>query len=243
VQATTSKSESEEFTVSFSYQFPRPALTVDCVIFGLDNEGLMVLLIKRGLDPFRGRWALPGGFVHIDETVDEAARRELREETGLQRVFLEQLYTLGDLDRDPRERVVTIGYYALINLHDHRLKAASDAANTAWFDIVDLPRLAFDHDAIIEMALKRLKSKVRYCPIGFELLPRKFTLSQLQRMYETVLARPLDKRNFRKKVLQLDMLEELDEVEQDVAHRAARLYRFNEAKYVKATEQGFNFEI
>jgi 8-oxo-dGTP diphosphatase len=229
--------------VPFSYKFPRPALTVDCVIFGLDEGGLKVLLIKRGIEPFRGRWALPGGFVQTDETVDEAARRELREETGLQRVFLEQLYTFGDLDRDPRERVVTIAYYALVNLHDHRLQAATDAENAAWFEVGDLPRLAFDHDAIIQMALTRLKGKVRYCPIGFELLPRKFTLSQLQRLYETILERPLDKRNFRKKLLQLDMLEELDEVEQDVAHRAARLYRFNQAKYANSARQGFNFEI
>jgi 8-oxo-dGTP diphosphatase len=216
---------------------------VDCVIFGLDDEGLKVLLIKRSLEPFRGRWALPGGFVHTDETVDEAARRELREETGLQRVFLEQLYTFGDLNRDPRERVVTVAYYALINLHDHQLRAATDAENAAWFDVGDLPRLAFDHDAIIQMALVRLKGKVRYCPIGFELLPRKFTLSQLQGLYETILERSLDKRNFRKKVLQLDVLEELDEVQQDVAHRAARLYRFNEGQYIETTKRGFNFEI
>jgi 8-oxo-dGTP diphosphatase len=229
--------------VPISYKFPRPALTVDCVIFGLDEGGLKVLLIRRGLEPFRGRWALPGGFVHTDETLDEAARRELWEETGLQRVFLEQLCCFGEIDRDPRERVVTVAYYSLVNLHDHRLKAASDAENAAWFDASDLPRLAFDHDAIIQMALTRLKSKVRYCPIGFELLPAKFTLSQLQYLYETILERPLDKRNFRKKLLQLDILEELDEVEQDVAHRAARFYRFNEAKYLSSTKQGVNFEI
>jgi 8-oxo-dGTP diphosphatase len=229
--------------VAFTYEFPRAALTVDCVIFGLDEACLKVLLIKRGIEPFRGRWALPGGFVHLDETLDDAARRELREETGLQRVFLEQLYTFGQLNRDPRERVVTVAYFALVNLHDHRLKASTDAENAAWFDAADLPRLAFDHESIIQTALARLKGKVRYCPIGFELLPRKFTLSQLQRLYETILERPLDKRNFRKKVLQLDMLEELDEVETDVAHRAARLYRFNEAKYAKSTKQGFNFEI
>ena len=227
----------------FGYEFARPALTVDCVIFGLDEEGLKVLLIKRGLEPFRGRWALPGGFVRTNETVDAAARRELQEETGLQRVFLEQLYTFGEIERDPRERVVTVAYYALVNLRDHQLKAATDAENAAWFDAGDLPRLAFDHHAIVKVALARLKSKVRYCPIGFELLPRKFTLSQLQRLYETILERPLDKRNFRKKVLQLGVLEELDEVEQDVAHRAARLYRFRESKYVDATKRGFSFEI
>jgi 8-oxo-dGTP diphosphatase len=226
-----------------TYRFPRAALAVDCVIFGLDDTGLKILLIKRGLEPFRGRWALPGGFVHPDETVDEAARRELREETGLQRVFLEQLYTFGDLDRDPRERVVTVAYYALVNLRDHQLQAATDAENAAWFDVQALPPPAFDHDEIIQSALARLKGKIRYCPIGFELLPRKFTLSHLQRLYETILGRPLDKRNFRKKLLQLAVLEELDEVEQDVAHRAARLYKFNEAKYIDAAKRGINFEI
>ncbi|HLJ89371.1 MAG TPA: NUDIX domain-containing protein [Candidatus Angelobacter sp.] len=227
----------------FAYEFARPALTVDCVIFGLDEEGLKILLIKRALEPFRGRWALPGGFVQSDETVDAAARRELEEETGLQRVFLEQLYTFGDLDRDPRERTVTVAYYALVNLHDHRVQAATDAENAAWFDAADLPRLAFDHQTIVKMALTRLKGKVRYCPIGFELLPQKFTLSQLQRLYEIILERCLDKRNFRKKVLQLGLLQELDEVEQDVAHRAARLYRFRESKYLEATKRGFSFEI
>lgn len=227
----------------FTYQFARPALTVDCVIFGLDEEGLKVLLIKRALEPFRGRWALPGGFVRSTETVDEAARRELQEETGLQRVFLEQLYTFGELHRDPRERTVTVAYYALVNLRDHQLKAATDAENAAWFGVGDLPRLAFDHHAILKMALTRLKNKLRYCPIGFELLPQKFTLSQLQQLYETILERSLDKRNFRKKVLQLGVLEELDEVEQDVAHRAARLYRFRESKYVDAARRGFSFEI
>jgi 8-oxo-dGTP diphosphatase len=226
-----------------SYAFPRPALSVDCVVFGLDQEGLQVLLVKRALDPFRGRWALPGGFVHVDESVDEAARRELSEETGLDRIFLEQLYTFGDVDRDPRERVVTVAYYALVNLRDHRLHAATDAESAAWFDVGDLPRVGFDHARIVETALGRLKGKVRYQPIGFELLPPKFTLSELQRLYETVLERRLDKRNFRKKVLQLGILDETDEIQEDVAHRAARLYRFDRRRYEKLVQRGFNFEI
>ncbi|NLE57022.1 MAG: NUDIX hydrolase, partial [Planctomycetes bacterium] len=182
-----------------TYQYPRPSLTVDCVVFGLDDEDLKVLLIQRDLPPFEGQWALPGGFVRMDETLEEAAERELREETGLSDVYLEQLYTFGDLDRDPRERVVTVAYYALVNLRDHRVQAATDARNAAWFAVEDCAKLAFDHVRILRMALQRLRGKVRYQPIGFELLPPKFTLRQLQHLYEKVLDRPLDKRNFRKK--------------------------------------------
>ena len=226
-----------------TYDYPRAALTVDCVVFGLDEDDLKVLLIQRGQEPFAGRWALPGGFVHVDETIDQAARRELHEETGLSKVYLEQLYTIGDLGRDPRERVVTVAYYALVRLGDHRVQAATDARNAAWFAVDDPPRLAFDHDAILALALARLQGKVRYQPLGFELLPPKFSLTRLQRMYEIILERPLDKRNFRKKVLSLGILEELDEVEQDVAHRAARLYRFDERTYRQLVKDGFNFEL
>lgn len=226
-----------------TYNHPRAALTVDCAVFGLDDDGLKVLLIQRGIEPFAGRWALPGGFVHLDETLEQAALRELREETGLERVFLEQLYTFGDPGRDPRERVVTVAYFALVRLGDHTVQAATDARSVAWFATDDLPALAFDHDAILAAALNRLQAKVRYQPIGFELLPPKFSLTQLQRLYETVLERPLDKRNFRKKALALGILQELDEVEQDVAHRAARLYRFDEAAYRQKLADGFNFEL
>jgi len=229
--------------MSFTYTYARAALAVDCVVFGLDEADLAVLLIRRDLEPFAGKWALPGGFVHLDETVDEAARRELAEETGLGRVYLEQLYTFGGIDRDPRERVVTVAYYALVNLADHRVKAATDAREAAWFAVSDLPALAFDHDAIAAMALERLRSKVRYRPLGFELLPPKFTLTMLQRLYEKVLERELDKRNFRKKVLAMGLLEELDEVEQDVAHRAARLYRFDKKRYRELEKAGFDFEL
>lgn len=227
----------------FAYDHARPALTVDGVVFGLDDADLKVLLIQRDLEPFAGRWALPGGFVHLDETLDQAVRRELQEETGLTNVFLEQLYTIGDVARDPRERVITVAYYALVRLSDHQVQAATDARNAAWFAIDDLPRLAFDHEAIVAMALQRLQGKVRYQPIGFELLPPKFSLTQLQRMYEIILERELDKRNFRKKVLSLDILQDLDEVEQDVAHRAARLYRFDERTYRQKVKDGFNFEL
>lgn len=229
--------------MAFTYEHPHPAVTVDCAVFGLDEDGLKALLIQRDVEPFAGRWALPGGFVRPDEGLEEAARRELREETGLERLFLEQLYTFGDPGRDPRERVITVAWYALVRLADHRVQAATDARQAAWFPVDDLPALAFDHDAILAAALTRLHGKVRWQPIGFELLPPKFTLTQLQRMYETVLERELDKRNFRKKVLGLGILEELDEVEQDVAHRAARLYRFDQKAYQRMVRDGFNFEI
>jgi 8-oxo-dGTP diphosphatase len=229
--------------VSFTYRYARPALTVDCVVFGLDEDDLKVLLIQRDLEPFRGRWALPGGFVRVDETLEEAARRELVEETGVSKVYLEQLYTFGALDRDPRERIVSVAYYALVNLEGHRLAASTDAREAAWFGVNDLPSLAFDHEAIVQRALERLRGKVRYQPIGFELLPPKFTLTMLQRLYEKILEKPLDKRNFRKKVLGMELLVELDEVEKDVAHRAARLYMFDKKRYQRLEKEGFNFEI
>ncbi len=226
-----------------NYEYPRPALTVDCVVFGFDEQDLKVLLIQRALPPFEGKWALPGGFVHVDESLEAAALRELAEETGVSKVFLEQLYTFGDVDRDPRERVVSVAHYALVKLSDHRIQAATDARNAAWFAVSDPPSLAFDHDRILAAALERLKGKVRYQPIGFELLPPKFTLSQLQHLYEAILETSLDKRNFRKKILAMGILEELDEVEQDVAHRAARLYRFDRQAYRDLTKKGFGFEM
>ncbi|PRP93566.1 NUDIX hydrolase [Enhygromyxa salina] len=229
--------------MAYAYEYPRPALTVDCVVFGLDEGELEVLLIRRGIEPFANRWALPGGFVRLDETLEAAARRELEEETGLSKVFLEQLFTFDAIDRDPRERVITVAHYALVKLSDHKVRAATDAADAAWFAISDLPELAFDHAQIFDVALERLRGKVRYQPLGFELLPRKFTLTQLQRMYEVILDRPLDKRNFRKKILGMELLVELDEVQKDVAHRAARLYKFDDRRYRKLVKQGFSFEI
>jgi 8-oxo-dGTP diphosphatase len=229
--------------VSFAYQYPRAALTVDCVVFGLDVSDLKVLLIQRRLTPFQHGWALPGGFVRVDETLDAAARRELAEEAGVTDVYLEQLYTFGALARDPRERVVTVAYYALAKLSDHRIRAATDAMGVGWFALDDLPKLAFDHAEIIATARERLRGKVRYAPIGFELLPPRFSLTQLQRLYELVRGEALDKRNFRKKILSMDLLVETDEVEQGVRHRAARLYRFDRKKYEKLAKQGFEFAM
>lgn len=179
----------------------------------------------------------------MDESLEQAALRELQEETGIDRLFLEQLYTFGAVDRDPRERIVTVAYYALVNLKEHRVKAASDASDANWFAINALPPLGFDHDRVLDIALHRLKNKVRYEPIGFELLPQKFTLFQLQKLYEAILGQELDKRNFRKKILRMGLLHELDEMQQDVPHRAAKLYEFDQEKYHQLRQKGLNFDI
>lgn len=222
----------------------RLQVTVDCVVFGIDDQGLKVLLIERGVEPHLGMHALPGGFIHPGESLDEAALRELRQETGVTSLYLEQLYSFGEPGRDPRGRVVTVAYTALVKLSDHRvIRATTDARSAAWVAVRKLPRLAFDHARILAIALARLKGKVRYQPIGFELLPPRFTLSQLQRLYQVVLEKPLDKRNFRKKILAMSFLKETGEVEQGVSHRAAQLYRFDKRKYQQLEKAGFNFEV
>lgn len=216
---------------------------MDCVVFGFDDGALKVLLIRRGIDPFINRWALPGGFVRPDETLDAAALRELHEETGLRDVYLEQLYTFGEIARDPRERVVSVAYFALVCRADHLPAAATDAAEAAWFEAGQVPALAFDHAEILKTALDRLRGKIRWQPVGFELLPKKFTLSQLQALYETILGRELDKRNFRKKLLALDLLVALDETTTAASRRPAQLFRFDHRKYQALTRQGFIFDL
>ncbi len=238
------KSRGSSGTSGATYPFARPALTVDCVVFGLDEQGLQVLLVERELAPFRGSWALPGGFVRAGESLDEAARRELAEETGLGRgptadVFLEQLYSFGAPDRDPREHTVSVAYFALVNIRDHAVVASTDARDARFFGIGAMPPLAFDHDDIVRVALARLRGKLRYRPIGFELLPPCFTLSQLQHLYESVLGETLDKRNFRKKVLSLGFVVDTGALEEDVPRRRAKLYRFDEARYRELERDGF----
>jgi 8-oxo-dGTP diphosphatase len=231
--------------MTFSYEYERPGLTVDCVIFGLDleEERLNVMLIERDLEPFAGMWAIPGGFVRKGETLEAAATRELREETGITEVFLEQLYTFGDPERDPRGWVVSVGYYALVSPEKHTVQAASDARQARWFPVTSLPQLAFDHAAILKTALERVRGKLTYAPIGFELLPRKFTIKQLQKLYEIVLGTKLDNRNFRKKIFGMDVLQELDEMQKGVPHRAARLYKFDERKYRQLIKRGLSFGL
>ncbi len=228
----------------YTYDYPHPALTVDCVVFGFEaSKVLKVLLIKRQQPPYKGTWSLPGGFVQMEESVDAAAVRELREETGVSNVFLEQLYTFGAPHRDPRERVISVAYYALINLQAHPLQAATDASDAAWFELSAVPEMGFDHAEILDCAIARLRNKIRYEPVGFELLPTQFTLSQLQSLYEQILERTLDKRNFRKKLLKMNLLTDTGLKEKDVSHRAAKLYEFDTRKYQSLKQTGFSFEL
>jgi 8-oxo-dGTP diphosphatase len=216
-----------------------------------ESNKLKILLIRRALEPFKGDWALPGGFVDMDEDLQSAALRELEEETGVRDVFIEQLYTFGQPERDPRGRVVSVAYYALVNLEEHPVHASSDADHVEWFELGQLPQLAFDHDRIVEVAIKRIRAKVRYQPIGFELLPEQFTLSQVQKLYETILGvEQLNKRNFRKRILDMGILQEAGKQE-GVAHRPAVLYRFDKAKYEQLVQEryenlikrGVDFEV
>jgi ADP-ribose pyrophosphatase YjhB (NUDIX family) len=206
--------------------YPQPSVTVDLVIFTIAEDDLKVLLIRRGQEPFKGRWALPGGFVEIDESLERAAARELKEEVGVTNVYLEQLYTFGEPKRDPRGRVISVSYFALVDAERQRIVAASDAAEAQWYSVFDAPKLAFDHAKILDCAVWRLRNKIEWTTVGYELLPKKFTLSELQRVYEIILQRPVDKRNFRKKILAQGQIIELNESRSDVAHRPARLYSF-----------------
>ena len=232
---------------TYCYKFPMVSVTVDCVIFGWDSDGLHVLLIERGTEPLEGQWALPGGFIHAgEEDLEEAARRELVEETGIRSAYLEQLGTYGHPDRDPREEhVITVAYVALVKRIDHRPRGGTDARLADWMLIEEAQRtgLAFDHDKILADAITRLYGKLRYDPLGFKMLPNKFPLRDVQRLYETAIGHEVDKRNFRKKLLEMGLLEDTGETESDVRHRAARLYRFNNAEYEKRSRQGWKFDI
>ncbi len=227
----------------YTYEYPRPSVTVDAAVFGFDGAELQILLIERALEPFAGSWAIPGGFVDMNESVEAAALRELQEETGISRVFLEQLYTFGEVLRDPRGRVISVAYYALVKPSEHPTSAASDARQARWFPVSALPPLAFDHEKIVAVALARLRGKVRYEPVGFELLPPKFTLSELQALYEAILGTALDKRNFRKKILGMGLLIALSERRQGGQHRPAQLFRFDQKAYKQLRKNGFNFEL
>lgn len=206
--------------------YERPSVTVDVVIFSLHNEDLRVLLIQRKYEPHQGAWAIPGGFVQMNESLEEAARRELMEETAVSDVYLEQLFTFGEPNRDPRTRVITIAYIALVPHDAIQPQAGDDAAQAAWFAVTDLPDLAFDHQKIIDYALIRLRYKLEYTTVGFELLPDQFTLTDLQRAYELILNEKLDKRNFRSKIAAADILEESGKMKQEGKGRPAKLYQY-----------------
>lgn len=199
-------------------------VTVDVVLFTIQEAALHVLLVRRGIEPFRGMFAIPGGFILENESLEAAALRELQEETGLREAYLEQLYTFGDPGRDPRCRVVTVAYYALVASH-HAPAAGGDASEARWFPVAELPALAFDHARIVDVALTRLRGKLEYTTVGFELLPPKFTLPELQAVYEAILGTSLDKRNFRRKIEQAKLVKALNEY-QYTGRKPARLYRF-----------------
>ena len=210
-------------------KYERPSVAVDVVMMTLHQKDLQVLLVKRRSWPYEGMWAIPGGFVEIDESLEDAAKRELREETSVEDVYIEQLYTFGNPGRDPRTRVITVVYFALLDGEQLRIKAADDAADVGWFSVYELPPLAFDHGDILTYTLNRLRGKLNYTTIAFNLLPEQFTLRELQRVYEIILHKKLDKRNFRKKVLATGILEDTGAKKMEGTHRPARLYRFNPA--------------
>jgi len=220
-------------------------VAVDAVVFGYTSkEGLSVLLIKRNIKPYKDIWALPGGLVGDSESLEDAVQRELKEETGISINYLEQLYSFGQPNRDPRNRVISITYYGLVKPDAFTLHADTDAADVAWYNIKNMPQLAFDHQQIIEVAYTRLKSKILYEPIGFELLEEKFPFSELEKLYTAVLDRPIDRRNFKKKVTGFGFLEETKEKQQlEGAGRPGNLFRFNEEKYFQLKKDGINFEL
>ncbi|CAA0183223.1 NUDIX hydrolase [Tenacibaculum maritimum] len=218
-------------------------VAVDAVVFGYEKKELSILLIKRGIAPFKDSWALPGGLVLENESLEEAVQRELKEETGVAIDYLEQLYTFGKPLRDPRNRVVSITYFGLISPTNFKILAATDAVEAQWFPIRKLPELAFDHDQILAVALKRLQSKINYQPIGFELLNTTFPFSDLEHLYQTILNRKIDRRNFRKKILSFGILTETDQIYKPSSGRPAKLFQFNAAKYKELEQKGFHFEI
>ena len=218
-------------------------LSIDCLIFGFRNGGLDVLLIKHGEGISKGRWALPGGWIRYNESVDDAANRLLTSLTGVSNIFLEQLGAFGEVDRYPGKRVVTIAYYALVNADNYSLSAGFTASDARWFHIHEIPRLPYDHNKILKSGFQHLQHTVRHEPIGFNLLPKKFTLHDIQKLYEAILETEMDKPNFRRKLLNMNLLVPCEEKQRDVSHRAASFYRFDKKIYKQLKESGFTFEL
>jgi hypothetical protein len=219
------------------------SITIDCAIFGLENGSIEVLLVKHAHGISKGKWGLPGGWILKNEDIDGAAQRLLKELTGLSSIYLEQLKAFGDPNRFPLGRVITIGYYALIKKDDYNVKAGFTASEAKWHKIKEIPNLIYDHNKILNYSLEHLRKKIRQAPIGFNLLPEKFTLLQLMQLYEEILNVRMDKPNFRRKILKMKLLKDLGEKQTDVSHRAAKLYRFDHEIYKKLTKKGYNFEF
>lgn len=235
------ESENRSEALKYHYKYPHPSVTTDCVIFGFDGVKLNVLLVQRGIEPYKGRWAFPGGFLKMDESAEEGALRELREETGLQGAYLQQFHSFSAPDRDPRERVITIAYYALVKLQE--VKGADDAADARWFALDEVPPLAFDHDLILRTALKALRRQIYFEPIGFELLPEKFTIKELQKLYEAILDVHFDRRNFYNKMKRLEILVQLQERAMPTPKKEAYLFKFNAERYDALKQKGFRLEF
>ncbi|MBR5819390.1 MAG: NUDIX hydrolase [Alistipes sp.] len=227
--------------LNYCYKYPHPAVTTDCVIFGFDGVSIKVLLVERGIEPYKGMWAFPGGFMKMDETAEECARRELEEETGLKSTSVEQFHTFTSVNRDPRERVITVAHYALVRLSE--VKGGDDAASAKWFSHNEIPSLAFDHDHILRLALKVLKERICFEPIGFELLPEVFTMTELQNLYEAILEVKFDRRNFYNKMLKLGILVEAEPRPKSAPSRIPTKYRFNASKYAELKQKGFRLEF
>jgi hypothetical protein len=218
------------------------ALSIDCVIFGFDNSQLSVLLVKHGQGISKGQWALPGGWIKYNESVDDAAKRILTAQTSVTNIYLEQLKSFGGVDRYPGKRVITVAYYALVNKVSFVLHAGDSVSDVQWVSVQHIPKMVYDHQQIFDFAFKQLKHKVLHEPIGYNLLPKKFTLLQLQELYEAILETKLDKPNFRRKMIKTDLLVPCNEKQINVAHRAANLYRFQKKVYDRLVEKGFMFE-
>ncbi|MBR2192590.1 MAG: NUDIX hydrolase [Bacteroidaceae bacterium] len=233
--------KTEKKEKKYCYEYPHPSVTTDCVIFGFDGTKLNVLLIERGIEPFKGRWAFPGGFLKMDESAEKGALRELQEETGLQGAYIKQFHTFSDPQRDPRERVLTIAYYALVKMQE--VRGGDDAAKAEWFALDKVPSLAFDHDLILRTAMKELRKQIHFEPIGFELLPEKFTIKELQLLYEAILDVKFDRRNFYNKMRHLEILTQLDETVKNSPKKEAFLFKFNQAKYDELKQKGFRLEF
>ena len=215
----------------------RLAVALDCIIFGFDQEGLKLLLVERAIEPEKGRWALMGGLLQNNESLDEAAQRVLHELTGLHDIYLEQLLAFGEVNRDPVERIVSVAYYALINIQQHDRELVRQFG-AQWFPADQVPELIFDHNRMVEAARERLRLKASHQPIGFELLPEKFTMPELQRLYEAIYDTTLDKRNFQRRILAMDIIERLDEKQRGTSKKGAYLYRFNQEKYDATVKEG-----
>jgi 8-oxo-dGTP diphosphatase len=219
------------------------ALSIDCVIFGFKNAKLFALLVRHGQGTTKGQWALPGGWIKYNESVDNAAYRILTAQTSVSKIYLEQFYTFGDLDRFPDKRVITVSYYALVNIESFELQPGNSVSEVKWFNVKNIPKMPFDHTLIVKKCIAFLRHKVQHEPIGFNLLPKTFSLLQIQELYEAILDVKLDKPNFRRKFMKMNLLVSCNEKQTDVSHRAATLYRFDKKVYDSLIKKGFSFTV